>query len=130
MKKSKRANGINISFSKQVPSMLLQNIVVPKHQSVIDAVQRKIRLVDKRKEKNRKINRISNKVAKHLRLLAKKQQLEICILLMMKQEDFCLLNNLKKSLSSSYTIRRQSFQSTRKNFIVWENKDRQLEKTL
>ena len=112
--------------------MLLQNIVVPKHQSVIDAVERKIRRIDKYRERNRKINRISNKVAKHLSLLVKKQQLEICILLIMKQEDFLSLKQFKKKLELILHYKKTEFsnysqqlyrlgkqrQATRKNIVT------------
>ena len=112
--------------------MVLQNIVVPKHQSVIDAVERKIRRIDKYRERNRKINRISNKVAKHLSLLVKKQQLEICILLIMKQEDFLSLKQFKKKLELILHYKKTEFsnysqqlyrlgkqrQATRKNIVT------------
>ena len=101
MKKNKwehEKNRNNASISEEVPSLILQKIVVPRHQSVVDAVQRKIRYIDKYREKNRKIDRISNKVAKHMSLSMERQQLEICMLLVMKQEDFLSLTQFKKKL--------------------------------
>ena len=132
-RKSKRAYGANASFSKKVPSMLLQNIVVPKHQNVIDAVEQKIRRIDKYRERNRKINRISKQSCKAFKPFGEKAATRnICILLIMKQEDFLSMKQFKKKLGLILHYKKTEFsnysqqlyrlgkqrQATRKNIVT------------
>ena len=78
--------------------MLFKKRILPKCRNNIKKMQRKIKEIDKYKKRIQLVSKVIKKLRQHMILLVKRRHLKLCLMIILKKDDFNSLEQFRNKL--------------------------------
>lgn len=121
-----RNNDINI----QHRPMLFKKRILPKCQNNIKKMQRKIKEIDKYKKRIQLVNKVIKKLMQHMILLVKRRHLKLCLMIILKKDDFNSLEQFRNKLQFILQYKKTEFASYSNQIYLLEEERQKRKKKI